>query len=125
MYLKKGDKWLVKNYNGYTISNNGTIIITEFKDLSYEITDIKKTSVKNNFVIGFKISYLIEDSPFIEYDLALYNCKTKKAFIFEKTVKEDIAGIDNLEFLCDGSKLRVKFFEASGLIYIADLILQK
>ena len=20
MYLKKGDKWLVKNYNGYTIS---------------------------------------------------------------------------------------------------------
>jgi len=64
---------------------------------------------------------LIEDSLFIEYDLALYNCKTKKAFIFEKSVKEDLAGIDNLEFLCNGSKLRVKFFEESGLVYIADL----
>jgi len=64
---------------------------------------------------------LIEDSFFIEYDLALYNCKTKKAFIFEKSVKEDLARIDNLEFLCNGSKLRVKFFEESGLVYIVDL----
>ena len=87
MNLKKGDKQLIKNYNGYTISDNGTIIITEFKDLSYEITDIKKTNVKNYFVLGFKISYFIENNFFIEYDLALYNCKTKKAFIFEKTVK--------------------------------------
>ena len=68
---------------------------------------------------------MIEDSLLIEYDLALYNCKTKKAFIFEKPVKEDLAGINNLEFLCNGNKLRVKFFEASGLVYIADLILQK
>lgn len=121
MNLKKGDKWMIKNYNGYTISDNGNIIVTQYKDLSYEITDIKKTNVKNYFVIGFKISYLIEDSSFIEYHLALYNCKTKKAFIYEKAVSQDLPGIDNLEFLCDGSKLRVKFFEASGLIYIADL----
>ena len=111
---KKGDKWMIKNYNG-------TIIVSPYKDLSYEITDIKKTSVKNYFVIGLKISYLIENNIFIEYDLGLYNCKTRKAFIYEKTVSQDPPGIDNLEFLCDGSKLRVKFFEADGLVYIADL----
>jgi len=33
---------MIKNYNGYNISNNGTIIVTTYKDLSYEITDIKK-----------------------------------------------------------------------------------
>ncbi len=55
MNIKKGDKWMIKNYNGYTISDNGTIIVIPYKDLSYEITDIKQTSVKNNYVIGFKI----------------------------------------------------------------------
>jgi len=120
MNIKKGDKWMIKNYNGYTISDNGTIIVTLYKDLSYEITDIKKTSVKNNYVIGFKICYLIENNIFIEYDIGLYNCKTRKVFIYEKPVNEDVPGIDDLEFLCNG-KLRVKFFEASGLLYIADL----
>lgn len=46
MNLKKGDKWMIKNYNGYTISDNGTIIVSPYKDLSYEITDIKKTVLK-------------------------------------------------------------------------------
>jgi hypothetical protein len=31
-----------KEINGYTISDNGTIIVTPYKDLSYQITDIKK-----------------------------------------------------------------------------------
>jgi len=120
MNIKKADKWMIKNYNGYTISDNGNIIVTPYKYLSYEITDIKKTSIKNYYVIGFKISYFIENNIFIEYDLGLYNCKTRKAFIYEKPVKEDDTAIDNLEFLCNG-KLRVTFFEASGLVYIADL----
>jgi len=120
MNLKKGDKWMIKNYNGYNISNDGTIIVTTYKDLSYEITDIKKTNVKNYFVIGFKISYFISGNIFIEYDLALYNCKTRKAFIYEKPVSGDTPGIDYLEFLCN-SNLRVKFFEGAGLVYIADL----
>jgi hypothetical protein len=63
---------------------------------------------------------LIENNIFIEYDLELYNCKTRKVFIYEKPVNEDFRGIYDLEFLCNG-KLRVKFFELSGLVYIVDL----
>jgi len=67
-----------------------------------------------------KISYFISDNLFTEYNLALYNCKNRKAFIYEKIVKEDPQGIESLEFLCNG-KLRVRFFEVTGLVYIADL----
>jgi hypothetical protein len=118
--LKKGDKWIINNYNGYTISNNGKITITPYTKLSYEITDIKKTDVKNNYMIGFKISYIISEKLFTEYDIALYNTINKKAFILEVPVNGDNIGLENLQILCNGN-LRVKFYEASGLVYIADL----
>jgi hypothetical protein len=120
MKLRKGDKWIINKYNGYTISNNGNITVSSCTNLSYEITDIKKTNIKNNYMIGFKISYVISGNLFIEYHIALYNTENRKALILESPVNGDSIGLDKLQILCNGN-LRVKFFEASGLVYIADL----
>lgn len=120
MKLRKGDKWIINKYNGYTISNNGNITVSTCRDLSYEITDIKKTNIKNNLMIGFKISYVIAGNLFTEFNIALYNTENRKALILEPPVNGDSIGLDKLQILYNG-KLRVKFFEASGLVYIADL----
>ena len=120
MKLKKGDKWIINNYNGYTISNNGIIDVTPYTNLSYEITDIKKTNVKNNYMIGFKISYVISENLFTEYNIAIYNTTNRKADLLEAPVNTDTVGLDKIQILCNGN-LRLRFFEASGLVYIADL----
>lgn len=71
-------------------------------------------------MIGFKISYVIAGNLFTEFNIALYNTENRKALILEPPVNGDSIGLDKLQILYNG-KLRVKFFEASGLVYIADL----
>lgn len=110
MKLRKGDKWIINKYNGYTISNNGNITVSTCRDLSYEITDIKKTNIKNNLMIGFKISYVIAGNLFTEFNIALYNTENRKALILEPPVNGDSIGLDKLQILYNGN-LRVKFLK--------------
>ena len=49
--LKKGNIYNIDKYYTYNISNNGNIESNDWGKLQYEIIDIKRTNVKNYYIL--------------------------------------------------------------------------
>ena len=57
--MKIGSSWEIKNYNLY--KNNGLGKLEKMKagpfSLKYEVTDMKKSNVKNFYILALKINW--------------------------------------------------------------------
>jgi hypothetical protein len=121
--LKKGNIYNIDKYYTYNISNNGNIESNDWGKLQYEIMDIKRTNVKNYYIVGLKASFNDNDKkPASQIYLSMYNKKNKIFNSIEPATKDEGWALVKLKILCNG-KMRVQYLEASenSMMYIVDL----
>ena len=120
--MKIGSSWEIKNYNLY--KNNGLGKLEKMKagpfSLKYEVTDMKKSNVKNFYILALKINWKYELDEAEEHSTAIYDKKHKKLKTIESETNSSKFGFVDLSILNNG-KLRVKYLDEDMYGYVVDL----
>ncbi len=124
--MKIGSSWKIKNYNLY--KNDGLGKLEKMKSgpfsLQYEVTDVKKSNVKNFYILALKINWKYELDEAEEYSTAIYDKKNKKLKTIESETNSSKFGFIDLSILKNG-KLRVKYLDEDMYGYVVDLCKMK
>ena len=132
--IKRGMKWEVMSHNAYKadLFEENKLLLKNWGYLSYEIKDIRKTSVDSMYAASIKILYddaddvkISKPNYKIEIVTALYNEKTGIFKTIEKPTAMDPLGISTLT-LVSKNKMRLEFIDTdkdigSGHVYISYL----
>jgi len=120
--MKIGTSWEIKNYNLY--KNNGLGKLEKMKSgpffLRYEITDMKKSNVKNFYILALKINWKYELDEAEEHSTAIYEKKNKTLKTIEAETNTSKFGFVDLSILNNGN-LRVKYLDEDMHGYVVDL----
>ena len=88
--------------------------------LQYEVTDVKKSNVKNFYILALKINWKYQLNEAEEYSTAIYDKKKKKLKTIESETNSSKFGFVDLSILNNG-KLRVKYLDEDMYGYVVDL----
>ena len=120
--MKIGTTWKTDNHTVY--KNDGSGILKECENgpfsLQYKITDIKKSNVKQFYIVAFQVNWNYESKDAVEYVTAIYDKKNKTFTVFERALAVAKLGIANISIL-ENKKLRVKFLDEEFYAYVVDL----
>lgn len=124
--MKIGTVWEIKNYRLY--KNDGLGKLEKMKagpfSLKYEVTDIKKSNVKNFYILALKINWKYNLDEAEEYTTGIYNKKNKKLKTIEPETNSSKFGFVDLSILNNGN-LRVKYLDEDMYGYVVDLCKMK
>ena len=124
--MKIGTVWEIKNYKLY--KNDGYGKLEKMKagpfSLKYEVTDIKKSNVKNFYILALKTNWKYNLDEAEEYSTAIYDKKNKKLKTIEPETKSSKIGFVDFSILKNG-KLRVKYIDEEMYGYVVDICKMK
>ena len=122
--VKIGTKWEIKDYTFYTNDGRGHLIPCNNGPnyLYYEITDKKKSNVKNFSIIALKAIWKNKDNinNVVEHCTAIYDEKNKTFTTLEPEKEHSKFAVLDLSILNNGN-LRVKYLEENTTGYVVDL----
>jgi hypothetical protein len=120
--MKIGTIWEIKNHKLYKNDGFGKLLKMENGPffLQYEITDVKKSNVKQYCIVALKANWKYRMDQAEEYTTAIYDKKNKTFTTIEPELGNSPVGFVNLSILKNG-KLRVKFLDENTYGYVVDL----
>lgn len=120
--MKIGTVWEIKDYKLHKNDGYGKLLKMEDGPffLKYEITDVKKSNVKQYCIVALKANwnYVLDNAE--EYMTAIYDKKNKTFTTIEPELENSKLGFVNLSILKNG-KLRVKYLDEDTYGYVVDL----
>ena len=119
--MKIGTVWEIKKYKLY--QNDGYGKLEKLKSgpffLRYELTDMKKSNVKNFYIIALTAEWSYDLETNVEHSIGIYDKINKTIKVIEPAQVNKFGFID-FSILKNG-KLRVKFINEDMLGYVVDL----
>ena len=123
--MKIGTVWEIKNYRLYKHDGYGKLEKPDAGPffLSYELTDMKKSNVKNFYIIALTVTWTYGLNSNVEYSIGIYDKINKTIKVIEPEQVNKI-GFADLSILKNG-KLRVKYIDEDMYGYVVDLCKMK
>jgi len=123
--MKIGTVWEIKNYKLYKNDKYGNLKKMEAGPffLRYELTDMKKSNVKNFYIVALTIKWSYSLGSNVEHSIGIYDKINKTIKVIEPEQVNKFGFID-LSILKNG-KLRVKFIDENMYGYVVDLCKMK
>lgn len=123
--MKIGTVWEIKNYRLYKNDGYGKLEKPDAGPffLSYELTDMKKSNVKNFYIIALTVTWSYDLDNQVEHCIGIYDKINKTIKVIEPELVNK-TGFADLSILKNG-KLRVKFIDEGMYGYVVDLCKMK
>jgi len=123
--MKIGTVWEIKNYKLYKNDGYGKLEKMEAGPffLRYELTDMKKSNVKNFYIVALTIEWSYSLDSNVEHSIGIYDKINKTIKVIEPEQVNKF-GFADLSILKNG-KLRVKFIDEEMYGYVVDLCKMK
>jgi hypothetical protein len=125
--MKIGTVWEIKNYRLYK-NDYGKLEKSDADAgpffLSYEVTDMKKSNVKNFYIIALTVTWTYGLNSNVEYSIGIYDKINKIIKVIEPETNSSKFGFVDLSILKNG-KLRVKYIDEDMYGYVVDLCKMK
>ena len=124
--MKIGTVWEIKNYKLYKNDGYGKLEKMEEAGpffLRYELTDIKKSNVKNFYIVALTVEWSYSLDSNVEHSIGIYDKINKTIKVIEPEQVNKFGFID-LSILNNG-KLRVKYLDEDMYGYVVDLCKMK
>jgi len=91
--------------------------------LSYELTGMKKSNVKNFYIVALTVTWTYDLNSNVEYSIGIYD-KINKTIKVIEAEQVNKFGFADLSILKNG-KLRVKYIDEEMYGYVVDLCKMK
>ena len=91
--------------------------------LRYELTDMKKSNVKNFYIVALTIEWSYDLETNVEHSIGIYDKINKTIKVIEPEQVNKFGIIDL--FILKNGKLRVKFIDENMVGYVVDLCKMK